>query len=177
MTYALAVSVFVCIAVGAGLVLTIRRIASPAAPLPATLDWIDELSLDRYRPMLRLLNEEELAFLRTQPGYTPELAARYRRQRCQIFRGYLRSLTCDFNRVTNALKALLLQAGLDRPDLARLLFRSRLAFLGGILAAYLRLAFYARGIGTVNAAALLDRFDRMRIELRALAPQVMAAVA
>lgn len=38
------------------------------------LDWIMDLSADRYRPMCRLLDESDIRFLRSQPGATPATA-------------------------------------------------------------------------------------------------------
>jgi hypothetical protein len=48
----------------------IRRFGSPQQ-LPVTAEWIDEHSIDRYRPMLRLL-DEDFQFLRKQPGSSPK---------------------------------------------------------------------------------------------------------
>jgi hypothetical protein len=56
----LAVSILACIATGGGFVVAIRRIVAPSVSLPATLDWLDELSVERYRRMLRLLDDAEL---------------------------------------------------------------------------------------------------------------------
>src|SRR3982074_1379023 len=55
-----------------------------------------EFSLDRYQPMGRLLGDEDLLFLKSQPGYRPEIGARWKRQRRQIFRFYLNELKGDF---------------------------------------------------------------------------------
>src|SRR5579863_76704 len=82
----------------------IRKLAVPGSSLPLTPEWIDELSVERYRPMMRLLDGGDVEFLRTQPGFTPMMVTRLRIQRCKIFRGYLRSLTGDFNRVCFAIK-------------------------------------------------------------------------
>lgn len=177
MSVMIAVLILACIAVGSGLVLAVRRVACPSVALPATLDWIDELSTERYRPMLRLLSDEELRFLSRYPGFSPKVAAQFRRQRCEIFRGYLRSLSRDFNCISLALKLLMVQASSDRPDLAATLVRTRLAFTVGLLAAHLRLVLYYFGLGTVNAAELLRLFDGMRLELRSLVPCELSAAA
>src|SRR5215471_20655160 len=59
----------------------------------------DEFSLARYEPMGRLLAEEDFVFLAAQPGYRPEIGAKLRRERRQIFRLYLRELSRDFHRL------------------------------------------------------------------------------
>lgn len=173
----IAVSLLACIAVGSGLVFAILKMASPRVALPATLEWIDELSTERYRPMLGLLSDDELQFLRRHPGFTPKLATRFRRQRCEIFRGYLRSLSLDFSRVSLALKLLMSQASFDRPDLAEILVRTRIAFTFALAAAYGRLFLYYFGLGTVDASELLRLFDGMRLELRTLVPCELSASA
>ena len=73
-----------------------RRVARSSQRRPLTAHWIEELSLERYRPMMRLLDPDDLEFLRSQPGFTWRMASRLRAQRCQLFRSYLRSLDEDF---------------------------------------------------------------------------------
>jgi hypothetical protein len=107
----------VSVALLAALVVVIRQLASPGR-LPVTAHWIDELSIERYRPMSRLLDQEDLHFLRAQPGFTPKMAAAFRSQRCRVFRGYLRQMEDDFKRICMALKILMVQSEYDRPDLA-----------------------------------------------------------
>ena len=177
MSIVIAVSILACVAAAAGLIFAVRKLACPAVALPATLDWIDELSTERYRPMLRLLSQEELHFLGRQPGVTSKIAAQFRRQRCEIFRGYLRSLSRDYSRVSIALKLLMVQASADRPDLAAILVRSRVAFTFTLMSAHAQVAMYSFGLGTVDAAALLKLFDGMRLELRSLVPSEMSAAA
>ena len=170
MNVLLALAIVASIAAGLGLILAVRKIAAPRVELPATADWIDELSVERYRPMMRLLDDEELRFLRSQPGFTPKLALQFRRQRCQIFRGYLRALSGDFHRICTAIKVMMMQAREDRPDLATTLIRSQLLFTCAVIAAHCQLVLYSCGIGTVNVNNMLTVFDGLRLELRTLVP-------
>src|SRR5947199_6755256 len=86
-----------------------RAFASPEA-LPVTTSWIEDLSPERYRPMLRLLDENDVRFLQTQPGYNSRTVSRLRAQRCAIFRGYLKALQTDFRRTCGALKLVMIQS-------------------------------------------------------------------
>src|ERR1039457_1660901 len=129
MEYVLAISIVTFLALAIALYLLVRRMAFNAKSLPLTAEWIDELSIERYRPMMRLLDGGDLDFLRSQPGYTPRMATRLRTQRCLIFRGYLRCLNADFGRVCAAVKVLMLQSRNDRPDLAAALVRHQATFL------------------------------------------------
>ena len=138
--------------------------------LPVTANWIDELSIDRYRPMLRLLNQEDVQFLRTQPGYTPQMATKFRLQRCQLFLKYLLDLDNDFRRICMALKILMVQSKHDRPDLASVLVRSQITFAWGMMMVQFQLACYRHGLGSVDVSDLVKVFDGMRLELRILLP-------
>src|SRR5262245_18245194 len=134
MNIVLIASALLCATLAAALLVIVRRIASEGRDLPLTADWIDELSVERYRPMMRLLDGADLEFLRTQPGFTPKVAAKLRAQRCQIFRGYLKCLRLDFGRICGAIRICMLQSGEDRPDLAATLLRHQLLFALGLLA-------------------------------------------
>jgi hypothetical protein len=170
MSLLLLFSILGCIAIGAAVVFVLRRVAFPKAALPITTAWIDELSPDRYRPMMRLLDSGDLEFLRSQAGVTPNMIRRFRRQRCRIFRSYLGQLNTDFTCVCMAITVVMLQSETDRPDLASKLIRSRVHFAWCLIAAQTRLALYEIGIGSIDAACLLNLFDGMRIELRSLVP-------
>ena len=163
----------VCIGFAGAIVLLLQKTALLGATMPATIDWIDELSADRYRPMLRLLGDEDLEFLRSQPGCTPKILAALRRERVEIFRGYLCRLGIDFGRTCAALRLRMVQASCDRPDLASTLVCSQVAFAAGMVAVQVKLVFYSWGVGTVNVADLLKLFDGMRVELRTLVPAAM----
>jgi len=166
----LLLSILICVALAAAVVWVIRWSAPSAGALPVTATWIEELSLDRYRPMLRILAADDFDALRSQPGYSREMLASLRRQRCQIFRQYLRALRLDFARVCLALKLVMVQAGNDRPDLASTLLRKQMQFACGVAMVQIRLALYSWGIGTVEVASLLSVFDGLRVELRTLLP-------
>src|SRR5437762_1281290 len=134
MPVAVLVSALVCAAVIVGLALVLHNLTRAESALPVTAEWITELSTDRYRPMMRLLDLSDIEFLRSQPGFTPKMESRLRAQRTQIFRGYLRCLNLDFKRVATALKVLLTQSEQDRPDLAAALLQHQIRFASGILA-------------------------------------------
>jgi len=166
-----------CIGLALGLFWIIRKVAFSGGDLPVTAEWIDELSPDRYRPMMRLLDGKDLEFLTSQPGFTPEMAARIRRQRCQIFRGYLRCLSADFRRISAALKLIMLHSRHDRPDLAGILLRQQLGFGCGMLIVQGRLFLYRWGLCTVDVSGLVRIFDSVRLELRSMVPATVAAAA
>ena len=87
MNLVIAASVFAALALISVLAFLIRKIGFGGKDLPLTSEWINDISLDRYRPMLRMLDEGDIAFLRCQPGFTPNMAKRLRTQRTQIRAG------------------------------------------------------------------------------------------
>ena len=160
-----------------GIAAVVRRLGTTDRSLPVTAEWIEDLSTDRYRPMMRLLDFRDIEFLRSQAGFTPKMESKMRAQRCQIFRGYLRCLDMDFQRVCTALKLLLVQSEQDRPDLSAVLLHNQILFAAVLLVVHFRLILYRWGICTVDAEALVRIFDGMAYELRHLVPAPMAACA
>jgi hypothetical protein len=170
MTLAITISMLAGFALASGLAFLIRKIGFSGKGLPVTSEWIDDLSLDRYRPMLRMLDGSDLAFLRSQPGFTPAMAKKLRVQRTHIFRGYLRSLETDFGRVGAAIKLVIMQSQHDRPDLAEALLRQQVMFALTMLSVRGHLFLYSIGVSNVEVSGLVKIFDSMRVELRSMVP-------
>ena len=173
MISALTIFMIILIALILGIGALVRMLSSTDRSLPVTAEWIDDLSTDRYRPMMRLLDSGDIEFLRSQAGFTPKMESKMRAQRCQIFRGYLRCLNMDFQRVCTALKLVLVQSEQDRPELSSVLLHNQFLFATGLLAVHFRLILYRWGICTVDADALMRIFDGMAFELRHLVPAAM----
>jgi hypothetical protein len=154
---------------GAAVGIIYRRLSAPTT-LPVTAAWIDDLSVDRYQPMTRLLAEEDLRFLRSHAGSDRKTLAAFRRQRCAVFQSYLRCLHADFQRVCMALKIIMVQSRYDRPDLARVLIHGQRAFVFGLMMVQVRVLLYRWGLASVEVGGLLSLFDAARLELRTLVP-------
>ena len=172
-TVVTAMILLLCVAV----LLLIRRLGSDNHVLPVTTEWLNELSTHRYRPMLRLLEETDFQFLRSQNGFTPEMGRRLRRQRVRAFRGYLRMIEADFDRVSAALRLILAYSEDDRPELASLLLQRRLRFIFALTGIHCRLVLFRMGPSGVDVSSMIQLFDGMRLELRALVPATSPAVA
>jgi hypothetical protein len=166
----LVLSIPMGLALAAVVVVLARKLTSTDSTLPLTAEWIDELSIERYRPMLHLLDAGDVEFLRSQPGFTPAMATQLRLERCRVFRGYLSSLRTDFQRVCTALKLLMLHSRYDRPDLAGTLVHQQVMFECGMVVVSFRLFLYRWGLCGVDVTDLVKIFDLMRLELRRLVP-------
>jgi hypothetical protein len=155
---------------GSALFFLWRRLMAQPASLPVTATWIEELSPERYRPMMHLLDAEDFAFLEAQPGFSRGMARRLRAQRCQLFRGYLRGLRADFGRVVMALKLILLSSAKDRPELSSALLEQQVKFALTLVNVYVGLFLFQWDLYPVDVSPLVRIFDSMRLELQALVP-------
>jgi hypothetical protein len=155
--------------VGAAILLLVRKLAGPATISQCDPEWISNFSVARYRPMLRLLDEADYAFLAAQPGYSKKYINRLRAERRAIFRAYLRNLVRDFHRLHMAARMILVYAPQDRPDLAMTLMRQRFVFMFAVVAIEFRLVLHTAGVGTVDVRKLLGALDSMRLNVGDLA--------
>jgi hypothetical protein len=175
MNFIVAASVLAFLVIGSALAFVLRKILRQNVVLQPTSSWIDELSVELYRPMMRLLDNGDFDFIRSGLGFTARDLSQLRRDRCRIFREYLRLLHSDFHRVCFAIKLLMVQSQEDRPDLAAFLLRSQLAFAVGMARVQWRLLMFRFGLGNVDVASLLKLFDVARVELKSLVPSQLGA--
>jgi hypothetical protein len=129
------------------------------------------LSTDRYRPMLRLLSDDDLAFVSADSKMYKKLRARRR----DLFRGYLRCLTRDYAHLLAGIREAMLMSGVDRPDLARALAKNRVLFAVAICKVECRLALHATGVGNVDVSALVDALEALRSQVGVLSTAFQTA--
>lgn len=174
----LLVPILILLAVQVAVLLLVHqcRIVRREQPPTCDADWLSQVPANRYRPMLRLLDGRDIALMRLQPGFTPDMAARMRRQRAQIFGRYLDSLQTDFRCLTHTIKLILIQSEEDRPELARMLVRIEILFALGMALIRLRLVLYRCNLMTVEASPLVRMFEYLRTKLTALSPAEDPAV-
>jgi hypothetical protein len=129
------------------------------------------LDADRYRPMLRLLSDEDISFVSANTKLRDSLRARRR----ELFRGYLRCLTRDYARLLAGLRLAIVQSGCDRPDLVRALAKNRVLFALAICKIELRLAVHASGIGNVEISGLVEALEILRSQVQVLSTVSAAA--
>jgi hypothetical protein len=168
---AIFLSAFTVAITALGIALALRKLASPKTSHPITPEWVEELSIDRYRPMTRLLDHRDLQFLQSERAWNRKQLDDFRRQRIRTFREYLKRLNADFASVCMALKIVMLQSDADRPDLGNTLLRAQARFALGMVSVQVRLALYEIGIGRVEIHGLLSIFDGMRLQLRQMVPE------
>lgn len=166
--FALAVAALFLITFGSLAWQVISRMRTPAVAKGRILPSV---SIDRYRPMLRLLGDDDLDFVAANRGLRRVLRARRR----ELFRSYLRCLARDYALVLAGIRMVMVQSGVDRPDLTRALVRNRVLFAVTMYKVELRLVLHAAGIGRVDISGLVDTLEALRAQLRVLSPAVSAA--
>jgi hypothetical protein len=132
------------------------------------VDVIDEalvFDIENYRPMERLLCDDDLVFLKSLPGYRSEIGKRWKRERRRLFRLYLTDLKNDFRRLHMEARRLVTHADAESADLVNMLVRQRWVFLRATTMLEIRLALAMIGVGRVDAAPLLSLLEAMRADL------------
>jgi hypothetical protein len=158
MNLVVAISIVTVLALALALAMIVRNLGSTRQYLPVTAQWIEELSIERYKPMMSLLEAGEFE------------GQGSRAERCVIFRGHLHDLNMDFRRVCMALKIMMVQSEQDRPDLAAALIRHQIMFAWGMTVVSARLFLFQWSNCNVDVTGMVRIFDVMRLELRSLVP-------
>jgi hypothetical protein len=142
----------------------------------ASPEMLAEFSTRRYEPMMRLLRRADFEYL-LQNGVDRKFVRELQSSRRRAFRGYLRMLTLDFNRLHTTAKMLLLSAPSDRPEFAKALVYARLTFSLGLLEAHTRLALSSAGFPVeADLRQLVGQMETMRGNLQGLAMAASPAV-
>lgn len=121
---------------------------------------------DRYRPMLRLLSDADFDFV----SANPVLRGKIRAQRREMFRGYLRCLTRDYARLLSGVRRIMVESGVDRPDLAKALAKNRMMFALALCRIEVSLQLHALGVGRVDVSGLVEALDALRGAVNVMTP-------
>lgn len=162
------IALLALIAGGSALMLFVARMRLLSASTQSQQSLPDAT---RYRPMLRLLSDDDLDFAAT----SPVLRGRIRTQRREMFRGYLRCLTKDYARLLSGIRVMMVESGVDRPDLAKALAKNRFMFALALCRIELHLQLHALGIGRVDVSGLVEALDSLRGAVGVMTPATGAA--
>ncbi len=134
-------------------------------------EWLSEFSIETYRPMERLFNEADYAFLAEQPGYHPGDCQKLRAERKKIFRAYLLQLVGDFHRLVHVANLMMVYSGEDRSDLAHSIFRLRVNFYWSVVCTEASLTFLPFAPRTNRIGYLISALGQMNDNVHNLVPQ------
>jgi len=167
MTIGIAVAWIVTIGSLVGLLWALTRIALHGRQVAAWQDRDDSdaFSLDHYAPMGRLLAEEDFLFLKSQPGYRPEIGARWKRERRRILRMYLDDLKDDFRRLHAQARKLAAHSDVESADLVKVLMKQQVIFLWTTNYLEFRLALERLGMGKADVVRFIELIEAMRVDL------------
>lgn len=125
----------------------------------------EAFSIAQYEPMNRLLAEEDLCFLASQPGYRPEIGKKFRKERRRVFRLYLHELASDFRKLHAQARAMVAESQEHQAELVTLLIRQQLTFWRAMAVIELRLVVHGVGLGRVDVRGLVEAFEAMHRDL------------
>ena len=147
-----------------------------------TAAWLEQFSLAIYAPMERLLDNGDLVFLASQPGYHPKIGKRMMKERRRIFRSYLRLLERDFGQLIAIGKLMVVFSHRDQQEFARNLWQQQVQFYLQYCAVQVQLTLHPLGWPAVDVRNLLGALDSMRARVGSIAtpnpafgPQNLAA--
>src|SRR4051794_10989017 len=155
--------------------LLVRKMVSRTRGVEYDPAWLEDFSIAKYRPMLRLLSEDDYEFLASQAGYQGKIASQLRAERRRVFRAYLRNLIRDFHRLHHVAKMMAVYSTQDRPDFAAALLRQRLVFSVAVTGVRFRLVLHSVGIGAVDVRNLIGSLEHMRSSVITLIPEANSA--
>lgn len=168
-----AVTILIAVILVAGV--TLRPLFSkPSAHAVALWDGIDA---KHYRPMERLLREDDFRFLASTHSYSSRAIRRLRAERRKVFRGYLSFMAGDFARLCSAMTMLMVESHEPMPELASTLMRSRAMFAWLLIAVECRLMLHAVGLNgiAVDMRPLVNSLEAMRTQWQSMATLPTAA--
>jgi hypothetical protein len=147
----------------------------PAEESPSTT--VPQIAMERYRPMARLFDDQDLQFLASRPGYRREMGARLRRSRRRVFRMYLAELSADFHRLHSAARRIVADAPEQHADMVGLLLQQEITFWRVLFGIEVRLALDWAGLGSADACRLLEMVEQLGRALATtqLSPQALMA--
>ena len=167
----LVLSVFCCITVCL-IVAACWRLRETLAPgaVPSELLLVKDpgLSIAQfYRPMERLLADEDFQYVSTRPDVGPGVLKQMRADRRRIFRLYLRSISADFSDLTGRLRAIMVDSPHSREDLAATILKSRVFFVATLVLIEGRLFLHACGLYPIRISPrdLIEGLTQMQREL------------
>jgi hypothetical protein len=120
---------------------------------------------DRYEPMVRLMTDDDLNFLRRTTCLRSGVVARWDRARRRVFRLYLKDLAGDFRCLHTEARALVAESPEQYSDLVGVLMRQQVTFWRVMAGVRVRLALGGLGVGRADIRGLIDVIEAMRLEI------------
>ncbi len=162
----------------ATVLLAIRAVRRPSTQTSISPDgnqWLMSFSVEKYRPMLRLLDPQDQKWLKKQPGFDCRCARRLAKRRAHIFAQYLAEAASDGRRLHATAWQLAVPADRDVRELSAFVSLQPWKLDLFLLRARLGLALYP--LGAVDPKPVFTALESMSRSARMLAaPSHQSAV-
>jgi hypothetical protein len=129
------------------------------------LAWWNSFSPERYKPIARLLSEQDFNYIAGLAGCDRRMAAKFRSRRVKLMRRYLREMSADFDRL-QAIGQLMVEAGTAGRELRELLFERRLQFTLAMWSAQMQIAGFRAGLSRVDTTGLVGALNGLAAGVR-----------
>jgi hypothetical protein len=133
-------------------------------------DWLNDFDLSRYSVLDNLFHPRDFEFLRSQPGYTPELSARLKADRLKIAEGYLSQLERDVRMLLTFANRAAAQSDSDHDQLSAFLLKQEAKFIWNLLSLRMQIALMRIGLlHQLSFDHVLESLRPLVLESRVLA--------
>jgi hypothetical protein len=128
-----------------------------ARNLEPTYEWFEAFDFGRYQALVKLFAPQDFDFLRSQPGYTPELSARLKSDRLKIAESYLNALQTDVRLLLNFANRASGAGGVEADNFSAFLLKQEFRFTATMARLRCELALMKIGVNRqIQFEQLLD---------------------
>lgn len=139
-----------------------------------THEWFEAFDFARYQALAQLFAPQDFDFLRSQPGYTPDLSARLKSDRLKIAESYLNELQTDVRLLLNFANRASAMGGVDADNFSAFLLKQEFRFTATMARLRCELALMKIGVNRqIEFEQLLDTVRPLVQCSRALAIQAI----
>ena len=139
-----------------------------------THEWFEAFDFGRYQALAQLFAPQDFDFLRSQPGYTPDLSARLKSDRLKIAEGYLNELQTDVRLLLNFANRASAMGAVDADNFSAFLLKQEFRFIATMARLRCELALMKIGVNRqIEFEQLLDTVRPLVQCSRALAIQAI----
>jgi hypothetical protein len=133
-------------------------------------DWLSEFDLSRYNVLDNLFHPRDFEFLKSQPGYTPELSTRLKADRLKIAEGYLSQLERDVRMLLTFANRAAARSGIDHDQLSAFLLKQEAKFVWNLLKLRMQIVLMRLGLlQKISFDQVLEGLRPLVLESRILA--------
>jgi hypothetical protein len=133
-------------------------------------DWLNGFDFSRYTVLTNLFHPRDFEFLKSQPGYAPELSARLKSDRLKIAESYLSQLERDVRRLLNFANYAAAHSPADHDELSAFLLKQEVRFTLTLLVLRMEITLMKLGLWRhISFDGLIESLRPLLLQSRVLA--------